>query len=81
MRINLEATNKKSAKFSSLMLSPVEHRGSSSLGYRFEELPRRPFLPEKAEALGVPSGPWRKDLVAGKSIILPGGRRIQPMMF
>lgn len=57
---------------------PVEHRGSSSLGYRFEELPRRPFLPEKAEALGVPSGPWRKDLVAGKSIILPGGRRIQP---
>jgi len=57
---------------------PVEHRGSSSLGYRFEELPRRPFLPEKAEALGVPPGPWRKDLVAGKPITLPDGRRVEP---
>ncbi len=56
----------------------VEHRGSSSLGYRFEEFPRRPFLPEKAEALGIAPGPWRKDLVAGKAITLPDGRRIEP---
>ena len=57
---------------------PVDHRGSSSLGFRFEELPRRPFLPEKAEALGIPPGPWRKDLVAGKAITLADGRIIQP---
>jgi ribonuclease Z len=44
----------------------VEHRGSSSLGYRFEEFPRRPFLPEKAEALGIAPGPWRKDLVRAR---------------
>jgi len=56
----------------------VEHRGSSSLGFRFEEYPRRPFLPEKAEALGIAPGPWRKDLVAGKTIVLPDGRVIQP---
>ncbi len=57
---------------------PVEHRGSSSLGFRFDEFPRRPFLPEKAEALGVAPGPWRKDLVAGKTITLPDGRVIAP---
>jgi len=56
----------------------VEHRGSSSLGFRFEEFPRRPFLPEKAEALGIAPGPWRKDLVADKSITLPDGRVIEP---
>ncbi len=56
----------------------VDHRGSSSLGYRFEEAGRRPFLPEKAEALAIPSGPWRKDLVAGNAVTLPDGRVIQP---
>ena len=56
----------------------VNHRGSSSLGYRFEEAGRRPFLPEKAEALAIPSGPWRKDLVAGNAVTLPDGRVIQP---
>lgn len=57
---------------------PVEHRGSSSLGYRFEEFPRRPFLPEKAEALRIPPGAWRKDLVNGKTVMLPDGRVIEP---
>ncbi len=57
---------------------PVNHRGSDSLGFRFEEHARRPFLPEKAEALAIPPGPWRKDLVAGKAISLPDGRRIEP---
>lgn len=56
----------------------VNHRGSDSLGYRFQEHARRPFLVEKAEALNIPPGPWRKDLVAGKAIILPDGRRIDP---
>lgn len=57
---------------------PVDHRGSSSLGFRFEELSRRPFLPEKAEALHIPPGPWRRELVQGKTVTLPDGRRIKP---
>jgi ribonuclease Z len=57
---------------------PVDHRGSDSLGYRFEEHSRRPFLPEKAEELAIPPGPWRRDLVEGKSIELPDGRTIDP---
>ena len=56
----------------------VDHRGSNSLGYRFEERSRRPFLPEKAEALDVPPGPWRRDLVDGKTVTLPDGRKIEP---
>lgn len=57
---------------------PVEHRGSSSLGFRFNEFPHRPFLPEKAEDLQIPPGPWRKDLVEGKPITLTDGRVIHP---
>ena len=57
---------------------PVFHRGSDSLGFRFEERARRPFLPEKAESLGVPAGPLRRDLVDGKTVKLPDGRRIKP---
>jgi len=57
---------------------PVEHRGSESLGYRFEERSRRPFLPEKAAELDIPPGPWRKDLVNGLPIALPDGRQIDP---
>ena len=57
---------------------PVYHRGSDSLGYRFEERAHRPFLPEQAEALGVPAGPLRRDLVAGKTVALPDGRQVQP---
>ena len=56
----------------------VSHRGPDCLGYAFEGKARRPFLPEQADALGVPFGPVRRDLVAGKDITLPDGRRIQP---
>jgi ribonuclease Z len=56
----------------------VDHRGSHSLGYRFEERSRRPFLPEAAEALAIPPGPWRRDLVNGQQVTLPDGRVIQP---
>ncbi len=56
----------------------VDHRGSDSLGYRFEERSRRPFLPEKAEVLDIPPGPWRRDLVEGKTVLLPDGRSIEP---
>jgi ribonuclease Z len=57
---------------------PVYHRGPDCLGYVFEGKARRPFLPQKADELGVPFGPERKDLVAGKEITLPDGRRIKP---
>ncbi len=57
---------------------PVYHRGSDSLGFRFEERSHRPFLPEKAEQLGVPAGPLRRDLVAGKTVKLPDGRKVKP---
>lgn len=56
----------------------VFHRGADSYGYLFEEKSRRPFLPEKAEALNIPPGPWRGELVQGKKATLPNGRRIAP---
>jgi ribonuclease Z len=56
----------------------VDHRGSGSLGYRFDEFGRRPFLNQAAEELSIPPGPWRKDLVTGKSITLADGRVIHP---
>lgn len=57
---------------------PVTHRGPDCLGYAFESKSRRPFLPEKADALGVPFGPERRDLVAGKPITLTDGRTVRP---
>jgi ribonuclease Z len=57
---------------------PVQHRGPDCFGFVFEEQPRRPFLPEKADALGIPPGPWRRLLVDGLPAELPDGRTIQP---
>jgi ribonuclease Z len=57
---------------------PVSHRGPDCFGYRFEEKSRCPFLPEKAKALDIPPGPWRRDLVAGRKATIPDGRVIQP---
>ncbi len=57
---------------------PVTHRGPDCLGFIFEERARRPFLPQKADELGIPFGPERKDLVDGKTIVLSSGRRVTP---
>ncbi|OGN74479.1 MAG: ribonuclease Z [Chloroflexi bacterium GWB2_49_20] len=57
---------------------PVYHRGADCFGFLFEEKSRRPFLAEKAEALGVPMGPQRRDLVNGQAITLPDGTHISP---
>jgi ribonuclease Z len=57
---------------------PVSHRGGDCFGYLFREKSRRPFLAERAEALGVPPGPERKRLVAGESVGLADGRVIHP---
>lgn len=57
---------------------PVRHRGPDCFGYVFQEHSRRPFLNDKATALGVPLGPERKTLIAGKPITLSDGRVVQP---
>jgi ribonuclease Z len=57
---------------------PVTHRGAGCFGFTFEEQTRRPFLNEKAEALGIPQGPVRRDLIAGQAVTLEDGRTIQP---
>ena len=57
---------------------PVTHRGPGCFGFSFEERETRPFLAEAAEALGVPQGPIRRDLVMGRSVTLPDGRLIEP---
>ena len=57
---------------------PVQHRGPDCFGFTFEEKNRRPFQAEKAEALGIPPGPERRDLAQGKMITLADGRVIQP---
>ena len=60
-----------------LIAFPVVHSGPS-FGYLFREKPRRPFLDEKAEELGVPRGPERGLLVGGKPVALPDGRVVHP---
>ena len=62
-----------------LRVFPVEHRGADAFGFSFEEKARRPFLPDKAAALGVPAGPIRRELVAGRAVTLPDGRLIRPV--
>lgn len=57
---------------------PVLHRNSGSLGYVFQEKTRRPFLAERAEALGIPPGPERGRLVSGQPVRLADGREISP---
>jgi len=57
---------------------PVSHRGPGCFAFSFEEPSRRPFLAERAEALGVPPGPLRRELVAGRRVALPDGRSVDP---
>jgi ribonuclease Z len=57
---------------------PVTHRGGGTFGFLFEEKPRRPFLADRADALGVPPGPLRAQLVGGRSCTLPDGSTVAP---
>jgi len=59
---------------------PVTHRGLGSFGFIFQEHSRRPFLVERAEALGIPAGPERGRLVGGQAVTLADGRTITPEM-
>ena len=62
----------------SLSAFSVPHRGSGCFGFTFEEETRSPFDNAKAETLGVPAGPERRELVAGRPVILADGRNVQP---
>lgn len=64
----------------SITAFPVQHRSPDCLGYLFEENGRRPFLAEKAEALGIPNGPLRHELVNGREVTLPDGSVVTPEM-
>ena len=57
---------------------PVSHRGRDCYGFAFAEKARRPFLVERAEALGIPAGPVRKRLVNGETVVLENGRTVSP---
>lgn len=59
---------------------PVQHRGRGCYGYLFQENDHRPFLSEKAQALGIPNGPERARLVRGEAITLADGTVISPEM-
>ncbi|MEE9392838.1 MAG: ribonuclease Z [Planctomycetota bacterium] len=56
---------------------PLFHRVPTQ-GYRFEEKPRPGvFDEEKAEALGIPFGPERGQLIRGEALTLADGTRIE----
>jgi ribonuclease Z len=57
---------------------PVTHRDTDSLGFCFESPARRHVRADRLTALGVPDGPSRKDLAAGRPIKLDDGRTIDP---
>jgi len=61
-----------------LIAFPVTHRGPGCYGYTFQEKAKRPFLAERAEALGVPAGPVRRRLVKGESVTLDSGETVHP---
>ena len=56
----------------------VIHRGPGCLGYTFREKERRPFLVDKADAVGVPAGPERSRLVQGETVTLADGTVVHP---
>lgn len=58
----------------------VRHRGTQSLGYRFVEEMRVPLVAERLAALGVPDGPQRGALAAGRPVTLADGRIVTPEM-
>lgn len=75
-----EATQIYDGKKFTVSAFPVIHRGRGCFGYIFQEATHRPFLVEKANALGVPNGPERGRLVGGETITLDDGTIIKPEM-
>src|SRR5262249_50430004 len=59
---------------------PSVPRGSPSLGYLFQDEPRRPLLSGRLAELGVPEGRQRTSLAQGRPVVLTDGSRITPEM-
>jgi len=58
----------------------VAHRGTQSRGWRFAEEARRPLLPDRLAALGVPEGAVRRELAEDRAVTLADGRVVAPEM-
>lgn len=57
---------------------PVRHRDTDSFGFVFQTPARRHLLSDRLAALGVPDGPMRGELAAGRPVTIEGGRTIDP---
>jgi ribonuclease Z len=58
---------------------PVDHRGSTSIGYALiEETRKGRFNPDLARELGIPEGPMWGQIHRGLAVTLPDGRTIEP---
>lgn len=56
---------------------PVRHRDTDSFGFVFESSARRHLLSDRLTALGIPDGPMRGELAAGRPVVI-GDRAIDP---
>jgi len=56
---------------------PVRHRDTDSFGFIFQSPARRHLRPDRLIALGVPDGPLRGELAAGRPIVV-ANRSIDP---
>lgn len=77
--IELEAGETVDRENYAIRAFPVEHRGSSSIGYALVEADRKGrFNPDLARSLGIPEGPLWGQIHRGKAIALDDGRVIEP---
>jgi ribonuclease Z len=77
--IELESTENLQRQGYSIRAFPVEHRGSSSIGYAIVEEDRKGrFNPDLAREIGIPEGPLWGQIHRGKAVTLPDGRVIEP---
>lgn len=56
---------------------PVRHRDTDSFGFVFQSPARRRLLPDRLSALGVPDGPMRGELAAGRPVMI-ADRTVDP---
>lgn len=56
---------------------PVRHRDTDSFGFAFKSPARRHLRSDRLAALGVPDGPLRGELAAGRPVVI-AGRTIDP---
>jgi ribonuclease Z len=57
---------------------PVRHRDTDSFGFAFQNPARRHLQPDRLASLGVPDGPVRGELAAGRPVTIEDGRTINP---